>query len=79
MQKKLINKKVITRKKMSKFGDLINGKNISKPVVEAPPVSVLEEVSAPVVEKEVVTSVDLSSMSKNELEDYGRKLCQMQQ
>ena len=57
---------------MSKFGDLINGKNISEPVVEAPPVSVVEEVSAPVVEKEVVTSVDLSSMSKNELEDYGR-------
>ena len=64
---------------MSRFGDLIHGKTTTKPVVETP---VVEEAPAPVVEEaprpeEVVADavsapVDFESMSKDELEDYGR-------
>mgnify|MGYP001313989475 FL=1 len=56
---------------MSKFGDLLSGKT-STPVPEP----VVEKVS-PVVEKTPVkktSDVSLESMSKKELESYGRTL-----
>ena len=56
---------------MSKFGDLLSGKT-STPV----PAPVVEKV-APVVEKTPVkktSDVSLESMSKKELESYGRTL-----
>ena len=56
---------------MSKFGDLISGK-ASTPA----PAPVVEKV-APVVEEtpvEETTDVSLESMSKKELEKYGRTL-----
>ena len=72
--------KVFTREKMSKFGDLIAGVS-GVPVVEAP-VPVVEEAPAPVVEEAprpeeevadtVAAPVSFESMSKDELEDYGR-------
>ena len=71
--------KVFTREKMSKFGDLIAGVS-GVPVVEAP-VPVVEEAPAPVVEEaprpeeevaDTVAAPDFESMSKDELEDYGR-------
>ena len=65
---------------MSKFGDLIAGVS-GVPVVEAP-VPVVEEAPAPVVEEAprpeeevadtVAAPIDFESMSKDELEDYGR-------
>ena len=64
--------KVFTREKMSKFGDLIAGVS-GVPVVETP-APVVEE--APRPEEEVAdtiaTPVSFESMSKDELEDYGR-------
>ena len=72
--------KVFTREKMSKFGDLIAGVS-GVPVVETP-APVVEEAPAPVVEEaprpeeEVADTVaaptSFESMSKYELEDYGR-------
>ena len=56
---------------MSKFGDLIAG--VSGEPVVAPPAPVVEE--APRPEEEVADTVaapDFESMSKDELEDYGR-------
>ena len=64
--------KVFTREKMSKFGDLIAGVS-GVPVVETP-APVVEE--APRPEEEVADTVaapvNFESMSKDELEDYGR-------
>ena len=72
--------KVFTREKMSKFGDLIAGVS-GVPVVETP-APVVEEAPAPVVEEAprpeeevadaVAAPVNFESMSKDELEDYGR-------
>ena len=71
--------KVFTREKMSKFGDLIAGVS-GEPVVETP-APVVEEAPAPVVEEaprpeeevaDTVAAPDFESMSKDELEDYGR-------
>ena len=71
--------KVFTREKMSKFGDLIAGVS-GEPVVAAP-APVVEEAPAPVVEEaprpeeevaDTVAAPDFESMSKDELEDYGR-------
>ena len=71
--------KVFTREKMSKFGDLIAGVS-GVPVVETP-APVVEEAPAPVVEEaprpeeevaDTVAAPDFESMSKDELEDYGR-------
>ena len=72
--------KVFTREKMSKFGDLIAGVS-GEPVVAAP-APVVEEAPAPVVEEAprpeeevadtVSAPVNFESMTKDELEDYGR-------
>ena len=72
--------KVFTREKMSKFGDLIAGVS-GVPVVETP-APVVEEAPAPVVEEAprpeeevadtIATSTNFESMTKDELEDYGR-------
>ena len=71
--------KVFTREKMSKFGDLIAG--VSGETVVAAPAPVVEEAPAPVVEEaprpeeevaDTVAAPDFESMSKDELEDYGR-------
>ena len=66
---------------MSRFGDLIHGKTTTKPIVETP---VVEEPPAPVVEEAprpeeevadaVAAPVNFESMSKDELEDYGRTI-----
>ena len=65
---------------MSKFGDLIAG--VSGETVVAAPAPVVEEAPAPVVEEAprpeeevadtVASPVNFESMSKDELEDYGR-------
>ena len=65
---------------MSKFGDLIAGVS-GVPVVETP-APVVEEAPAPVVEEAprpeeevadtVAAPINYESMSKDELEDYGR-------
>ena len=73
---------------MSKFGDLIAGVSgvpvveTPAPVVEETPAPVVEEAPAPVVEEAprpeeevadtVAAPVSFESMSKDELEDYGR-------
>ena len=72
--------KVFTREKMSKFGDLIAGVS-GVPVVETP-APVVEEAPAPVVEEAprpeeevadtIATPTNFESMTKDELEDYGR-------
>ena len=71
--------KVFTREKMSKFGDLISG--VSGETVVAAPAPVVEKAPAPVVEEaprpeeevaDTVAAPDFESMSKDELEDYGR-------
>ena len=62
---------------MSRFGDLIHGKTTETPVIETP---VVEE--APVVDTAPSSvedpvdpePIDLSSLSKDELEDYGRTI-----
>ena len=59
---------------MSRFGDLIGGKGTPAPTPAPEPV--VEKV-APVVEKTPVkktSDVSLESMSKKELESYGRTL-----
>ena len=54
---------------MSKFGDLINGvQPVETPVVEETPV--VDTAPASVEEP----TVDFKSMSKDELEDYGRTI-----
>ena len=65
---------------MSKFGDLISG--VSGEPVGAAPAPVVEEAPAPVVEEAprpeeevadtIATSTNFESMTKDELEDYGR-------
>ena len=58
---------------MSHFGDLLAGAS-GKPVVETP-APVVEEAPVPVVEEvadTVAAPVSFESMSKDELEDYGR-------
>ena len=65
---------------MSKFGDLIAG--VSGETVVAAPAPVVEEAPAPVVEEAprpeeevadtVAAPINYESMSKDELEDYGR-------
>ena len=72
--------KVFTREKMSKFGDLIAGVS-GVPVVETP-APVVEEAPAPVVEEAprpeeevadtIAAPINFESMTKDELEDYGR-------
>ena len=78
-EEKTDKQKVFTREKMSKFGDLIAGVS-GVPVVETP-APVVEEAPAPVVEEaprpeeevaDTVAAPDFESMSKDELEDYGR-------
>ena len=67
---------------MSKFGDLIHGKTTQTPVVETPVVEtpVVEEPpvvdTAPASVEEPVNPepLDLWSLSKDELEDYGRTI-----
>ena len=68
---------------MSKFGDLINGVTAETTVVEAPVVKeepVVEEVpvvdTAPASVEDPVDPepIDLTSLSKDELEDYGRTI-----
>ena len=65
---------------MSKFGDLISGAS-GEPVVAAP-APVVEEAPAPVVEEAprpeeevadtIAAPINFQSMTKDELEDYGR-------
>ena len=65
---------------MSKFGDLIAGVSVV-PVVETP-APVVEEAPAPVVEEAprpeeevadtIAAPINFESMTKDELEDYGR-------
>ena len=67
---------------MSKFGDLIAGVS-GEPVVQTP-APVVEEAPAPVVEEAprpeeevadtVAAPINYESMSKDELEDYGRTI-----
>ena len=62
---------------MSKFGDLING-TVTVETVEAPVEPVAEPVvdTAPASVEDPVDPepLDLSSLSKDELEDYGRTI-----
>ena len=62
---------------MSKFGDLING-TVTVETVEAPVEPVAEPVvdTAPSSVEDPVEPepIDLSSLSKDELEDYGRTI-----
>ena len=59
---------------MSKFGDLINGKveTVETPVVEEAPV--VDTAPASVEEPVDPEPLDLWSLSKDELEDYGRTI-----
>ena len=62
---------------MSRFGDLIGGGSVTPPVVDTAPSSVEPVVEeAPRPEEEVADTVaapvNFESMSKDELEDYGR-------
>ena len=59
---------------MSKFGDLINGKveTVETPVVEEAPV--VYTAPASVEEPVDPEPLDLWSLSKDELEDYGRTI-----
>ena len=68
---------------MSRFGDLIHGKTTETPVVETPVVEEIPEApEAPVVDTAPASvedpvdpePLDLSSLSKDELEDYGRTI-----
>ena len=54
---------------MSHFGDLIGGKQTPKPAPVPVPAPVVEEVPPTV---EVQEEINLSSMSKKQLEVYGR-------
>ena len=59
---------------MSKFGDLISGKveSVETPVVEEAPV--VDTAPASVEESVDPEPLDLWSLSKDELEDYGRTI-----
>ena len=61
---------------MSKFGDLINGvqpvETVQAPVVEEPPV--VDTAPASVEDPVDPEPLDLKSLSKDELEDYGRTI-----
>ena len=67
---------------MSKFGDLINGVTVEPTVVETPVVETPVVEEAPVVDTAPASvedpvdpePLDLSSLSKDELEDYGRTI-----
>ena len=62
---------------MSKFGDLIHGKTTQTPVVETPVVEetpVVDTAPASVEDPVDPEPIDLSSLSKDELEDYGRTI-----
>jgi len=56
---------------MSKFGDLINGTNTPDPLKDYE-VTITGIDETPVIEEEITP--DISSMSKDELEDYGRTI-----
>jgi hypothetical protein len=61
---------------MSKFGDLINGtaavETVETPIVEEAPV--VDTAPASVEDSVDPEPLDLSSLSKDELEDYGRTI-----
>ena len=57
---------------MSKFGDLINGVTAETPVVEETPV--VDTAPASVEESVDPEPINLGSLSKDELEDYGRTI-----
>ena len=62
---------------MSRFGDLIHGKTTTTPVVETPVVEeppVVDTAPASVEEPVNPEPLDLWSLSKDELEDYGRTI-----
>ena len=62
---------------MSRFGDLIHGKTTTTPVVETPVVEeppVVDTAPASVEEPVDPAPLDLWSLSKDELEDYGRTI-----
>ena len=62
---------------MSRFGDLIHGKPDTTPVVETPVVEeapVVDTAPASVEDPVDPEPLDLSSLSKDELEDYGRTI-----
>ena len=62
---------------MSKFGDLINGVTVEPTVVETPVVEeapVVDTAPASVEEPVDPEPLDLLSLSKDELEDYGRTI-----
>ena len=56
---------------MSKFGDLINGTNTPEPIKDYE-VTITGIDELPVVEEKITP--DISLMSKDELEDYGRSI-----
>ena len=80
MQKNLLKRNQINKltyeKKMSKFGDLINGKTTTTSVVETPVVEtpVVDTAPASVEDPVDPEPLDLWSLSKDELEDYGRTI-----
>ncbi len=57
---------------MSRFGDLIHGKTNESPVVEEQPV--VDTTPASVEDPVDPEPLDLPSLSKDELEDYGRTI-----
>ena len=62
---------------MSRFGDLIHGKPSTTPVVETPVVEeepVVDTAPASVEDPVDPEPLDLWSLSKDELEDYGRTI-----
>ena len=62
---------------MSRFGDLIHGKTTTTPVVETPVVEeppVVDTAPASVEEPVDPEPLDFLSLSKDELEDYGRTI-----
>ena len=62
---------------MSRFGDLIHGKTDTTPVVETPVVEeapVVDTAPASVEDPVDPEPLDLPSLSKDELEDYGRTI-----
>ena len=62
---------------MSRFGDLIHGKSDTTPVVETPVVEetpVIDTAPASVEDPVDPEPLDLTSLSKDELEDYGRTI-----
>ncbi len=62
---------------MSRFGDLIHGKTTATPVVETPVVEeapVVDTAPASVEDPVDPEPLDLWSLSKDELEDYGRTI-----